>query len=502
MFTGIPREAHKERQFETDHLMADLKGRSVRGGAVTMAAQGAKFALQIGSTAVLARLLTPADFGLIAMVTAVAGFVAMFKEAGLSMATIQREHITHAQVSTLFWINVALSLAVTLAIAALAPAIVWFYGEPRLFTITLALAATFIFGGLTVQHQALLRRQMKFTALATIEILSTATGIATAIFMAWKGFGYWSLVGLNAGTTLSNCALVWTISTWRPGLPRRGAGVRPMLLFGGNLTGFGFVNYFTRNADNILIGWWWGGEALGLYTKAYGLLMMPLRQINGPLTSVVLPALSRLASDPYRYQRYYIRVLSVLLMVTTPAIVFLIVTSDLIVSIVLGEQWLGASRIFMWLGLAGLVQPLTSTNGWLFISQGRTNEMFRWGCFSSLLTVGIFVLCTPFGVEAVAAGYALSGFFVFTPLLLWYVTRSGPVSLAMLCKATWAPFGISLLVGMGMIAVRYISPVENDLFNLSAAIFVLGIGYILAFLAMSKMRAEAVNVFRALTGRT
>ncbi len=148
--------------FDTEYLKADLKGRSVRGGAVTMAAQGIKFFLQIGSTVVLARLLTPEDFGLIAMVTAVTGFVMMFKDMGLSMATVQRAEIDHAQISTLFWINVVLSLAFMLLTATLAPAIAWFYSEPRLTWITLALAGAFIFSGFTVQHQALLRRQMNF----------------------------------------------------------------------------------------------------------------------------------------------------------------------------------------------------------------------------------------------------------------------------------------------------------------------------------------------------
>src|SRR5690606_19203223 len=170
----------RDAYFDTEHLTKHLRRRTMRGGAITVSSQGVKFALRLGSTAVLARLLTPADFGLIAMVTVVTGFVEMFKDAGLSMATIQRERITHAQVSTLFWINVALSALIMLLIAALAPAIAWFYGEPRLLPITLALSGTMIFGGLAVQHQALLRRQMQFGRLATIEITSMAAGIAAA----------------------------------------------------------------------------------------------------------------------------------------------------------------------------------------------------------------------------------------------------------------------------------------------------------------------------------
>ena len=300
-------ESFQNNFFDTEYLKADLKGRSVRGGAVTMAGQGVRFFLQMGSTVVLARLLTPQDFGLIAMVTAVTGFVMMFKDMGLSMATVQRAEVNHAQISTLFWINVTLSLGVMLVTAALAPAIAWFYGEPRLTWITLALAGAFIFGGLTIQHQALLRRNMRFGTLALIGIISMVMGIVAAIIAAWYGAGYWALVIMQLAGAITGAIAVWVVCGWRPGLPVRRSGVREMLAFGGNLTGFNVINYFARNADNLLIGKFWGSGPLGLYSKAYGLLMLPLRQINAPLSAVAIPALSRLKDEPERYRNYYIK---------------------------------------------------------------------------------------------------------------------------------------------------------------------------------------------------
>jgi len=186
--------------FDTEYLKADLKGRSVRGGAVTMAAQAARFLLQMGSTIVLTRLLTPQDFALIAMVTAATGFVMIFKDMDLSMETVQKAEINHAQISTLFWINVGLSLCIMVVIAALGPAIGWFYGEPRLTWITLAMAGAFIFGGFTIQHQALLRRQMYFGTWAIIEIVAMLNGVVAAILSAWYGAGYWALVIMRAAT--------------------------------------------------------------------------------------------------------------------------------------------------------------------------------------------------------------------------------------------------------------------------------------------------------------
>src|SRR5437773_1185911 len=185
----------KERHLSTDHLLTDLKGRTISGAFITIAAQGAQFVLSLASIMVLARLLTPKDFGLFAMVTSVIGYLRVFKDAGLSTATVQREGITHAQVSNLFWINVAVSGAISLIFAAGSPIIAWFYREPRLIPITLVLSSTFLLSGLTIQHTALLNRQMRFKAVAVIQVSSLLIGVAVGISMAWLNYSYWALVG-------------------------------------------------------------------------------------------------------------------------------------------------------------------------------------------------------------------------------------------------------------------------------------------------------------------
>src|SRR3989442_828763 len=177
--------------FSTDHLTADLGGRTARGGAVTVVSQGLKFLISMVATVILARLLTPQDYGLVGMVAVVVGFVSVFKDLGLSTATIQRAEINSAQISTLFWINLALSGGVMLATAAIAPVIAWFYHEPRLVLMTVVYGCGFLLGGLTVQHEALLRRQMRFAALAGAEVFSIIISAATAMLMASRGAGYW-----------------------------------------------------------------------------------------------------------------------------------------------------------------------------------------------------------------------------------------------------------------------------------------------------------------------
>ncbi len=453
----------KEQYFHTAHLKEDLKGRSIRGGAITMFAQVFKFGLNLASNVILARLLTPQDYGLVGMVTAVTGFVAIFRDLGLSMATVQKEEINHKQVSTLFWVNIAVSIVTAIITVAIAPVIAQFYSEPRLTWITIALAGGFIISGLGVQHQALLNRQMQYKVLMTRDVISMFAGILSAIAAAWYGLGYWALVILPLVTAVVGTGGLWLACSWRPSLPASKAGVRSMLVFGGNLTGFNIVNYFARNLDNVLIGRVWGAQQLGLYAKAYQLLLLPLQQINAPVTAVAIPALSRLVDSPQRYRQAYLRILEKLTIITTPLIVFLIATSDWIILFLLGEQWSEASPIFSLLGIVALTQPVASTTGWLFITQGRTNHMFQWGLVGSTLSVVSIIAGLPWGATGVAASYSISGLLIRTPILFWYVGRAGSVKGIDLYR-TMAPSVFASLCSLLVIfAVRQYIEIQNPL---------------------------------------
>src|SRR5438876_1871370 len=306
--TGLMDEdIHQQEHFRTDHLLANLKKHTISSGAVTLSAQVAKFFLNLVSTMVLARLLTPRDFGLVAMVTTVTGFLRVFKDAGLSIATVQRDRITHAQVSNLFWINLALSIVSSLVVAAMAPVLAWFYRDPRLIGITLLLSTTYLLSGSTVQHQALLKRQMRFKAMAVIEVGALTTGVVVGVVMALLGFRYWSLVASSLSIEAAGFLLTWSISRWRPQLPSRRSGVGPLVRFGANRTASDFITSVARGSDNLLIGRVFGPGPVGLYSRASDLLMRPLEQFLSPINAVFLPALSCLHSQPERHRPTFLR---------------------------------------------------------------------------------------------------------------------------------------------------------------------------------------------------
>ncbi len=425
-----------ERHFTTDHLQTDLKHRTVSSGFVTLTAQGAKFGLTLASTVILSRMLEPHDFGLLTMVTAIMGLLRIFKDAGLSTATIQREGITHAQVSNLFWINVAVAGLMALIMCALAPAIAWFNHEPKLVAITLWLAITFLVSGSTVQHQALLRRQMRFKALAVIDVGSMAVSLAVGVTMAKLGCGYWSLVGMNLALESTGLALTWLASRWRPQWPSRGSEMGPLLGFGVSMTASGALYAVTRSADSVLVGKCYGADALGLYSRAMGLLMRPMDQLMAPFCAVLLPTLSRLQGEPERYRRVFMRVYEGMALMSFAFTGLLLPLSRPVTLVLLGRKWEAVSMIFCGFTLVALYFPVATPVAWLLISLGRSKDFFRWNLAYAIISISSFVIGLPFGAVGVAWAFSIGGLGLALPILYYLAGRSGPVG----TKDLWLGF--------------------------------------------------------------
>jgi O-antigen/teichoic acid export membrane protein len=473
--------------FRTDHLQDDLGGRSARGGAVTLAAQVFKFVFSTVATIVLARLLTPEDYGLIGMVAILINFVGMFQYLGLSTATVKWSELNHQQVSTLFWVNMALSVAIMLVTIGSGPLLAWFYKEPRLIGITTGYGITILFAGLAIQHEAILTRQMRFTAIVIVEVVALLIGFVSAVVAAWHGAGYWALVLNQLVMTSITVVGVWVACRWRPGLPAHGIGIRSMLSYGGNLTGFNVMTFFSRNLDNALIGKFWGPSQLGVYSRAYQMLLMPMQQINAPLSAVAVPALSRLADSPERYRAAYLKILEKIVMITMPLGALMIATSDWMVLLLLGPQWRETGRIFMLLGIAAMIQPVTKTSWWLFSTQGRTRELFHWGLLGGAIAIVSIVAGLPWGATGVAASYAVADLCIATPLLFWYVGRRGPVRTIDFYR-TIAPVSAASVCSLATLFLcrSWLNAVPNLLARLSIAF---GITVAVSLLVLSALPA-------------
>ena len=406
-----------------------LRKRVVRGAAVTYAAQAIRFLIQIVAVIVMSRLLVPADFGLLAMVTPVYGLALLFQDLGLTQATIQRPQITHAQVTTLFWINVAVSLGLALLLIMLSPAVGWFYGDDRTANLTRGFAAIIVLSAMAAQHLALINRAMRFGYLAVLDTVAYLLGFLGAVLLAVVLRNYWALFASPAIVTFVNVIGAWIGTGFVPSLPRWERDMREILRLGGGITGFNIFTFIARNLDNVLIGHAWGNTALGLYDRAYKLLLFPLQLMHSPLVRVMLPTLARLQHDADRYRIVYLRAVSQLLLVLQPGIVFTIATADTLVPTLLGKPWSGAAPIFVWLGLVALQQPVSVTTNWLFVSQGRSQAYLYWGAFNAATSTAAFFAGLPWGPIGVAAAYSITQVCPRMPVMWWMATRSGPVHL-------------------------------------------------------------------------
>lgn len=466
----------------------------MRGGAVTILNQAIKFLLALGSTAVLARLLTPEDFGLLAMVMAVIGFIAIFKDMGLSMATIQRAEVSHAQVSTLFWLNVGVSALIMILVAALAPVLAWYYKEPRVLPMTLVLSGTVLFSGLIVQHQALLRRQMRFGDIAAIEITSLFLSLSAGIVSALAGMTYWSLVIIPIVREITTMLGVWIGCRWRPGMPARRSGVRSMVSFGAHLTGFNIVNYFARNLDKILIGRFWGAAPLGLYNKAYQLLLLPIQQINNPITGVAVPTLSRVQNDSARYRAYYRRGVFLTVSLGMPAVAFLFVEADKAILTVLGDQWLASIPIFRALGPAAFVGTFNMAAGWVYLSIGDTRRQFRWGMFGSAAIAAAFFFGVRWGPMGVALAYS-GALIVLPPLAIAYCFRESPLRFFDFVVSVWRPGTAAIAAAVCLFGLdRWFLPTMRVEAALVVDLFIYALLYALWWIGLPNGRRAARDV--------
>ncbi len=489
-----------ERHFVTAHLLTDLKARTVSSGFITVTAQGVQFALTLASTMILSRLLTPGDFGLLAMSWTIIGFLRIFREAGLSTATVQREGITHAQVSNLFWINVVVSGFVSLLVAAAAPVVAWFYREPRLVEITLALSITFFLAGLAVQHMALLNRQMRFKVIALIQVGSVLAGALVGTGMAWLKYGYWSLVGMNLTTNMVALLMTWSVSRWRPQSFARRSGTRPLIHFGANLTAGNFLYSIARGADGLLIGRFYGAFSLGLYSRASALLARPLEQFMNPIEAVFLPAFSRLLIQPDRYRSSFLELYEGIALVSFLFTGMCFGLAHPLTLVVLGPKWEGAAIIFASLTFAALQYPLTTSVTWLFASQGRGRDSLLAISIISIIVIASFLAGLPFGPAGVAISYSVSCLLIQLPILYHLAGRSGPVSAGDL----WIGFlrhlplwGVVLLVAW---LVRLLIPDERPLKELLIATpsgLLAGAAFIFVY---APTRRVALNLFLTLRG--
>jgi O-antigen/teichoic acid export membrane protein len=433
--------------FNNDFQRQKLRHTVVRGGMALLLSQGISIGLSMINTLVLARLLAPSDFGIIGMVTVFINFLILFKDAGLSTATIQKDKINNKQISTLFWINLIISLILSLVMLISSPLVASFYRRPELASVTAVLSISFIIQGFSIQHNALLQRHLKFKTTAINEIIAQLSSITVAITMASLGFRYWALIGGTLARSLMLLILTFYFCPWIPNKMQKGTGVRNMLKFGGHLTGSYFIGFLSRNLDSLLIGKLIGAGPLGLYNRAFSLLMQPLNQISGPLSSLSLPVLSSLKKDPPRYQSYYLQLLDVLISLALPISVYCFLEGEFLIRILLGQKWMAAVPVFKILSVGGMFVAISSAPGLVMLSHGFSKRYFHLNILTSSITSVALIVGVFFGIKGVAIAYTIASFLKMFPLI-GYSFRDTPIKLRMIIEAISGPVFAAAIAGI------------------------------------------------------
>jgi O-antigen/teichoic acid export membrane protein len=465
---------------------------AARGAGITLGTQGVRFVLQFGSLSVLARLLSPTDFGLVAMVTAIVGVAEIIRDFGLSSAAIQAKQLNDDERSNLFWVNVAIGGACCLIAIAAIPLIIDFYGTPKVGPIVLSLAWLFIVSGINTQFRAELSRSLRFKALAVTDIVAQSSAIAVAIVAASMGAGYWAIVAQQATLTVLTCLSNMMFCHWRPGWFRRSVSIARFFRFGGGVLGTQVIGYATNNLDNVAIGAVNGAGPLGLYSRAYQLLMVPLNQINAPMTRVVLPVLARVQDDEKRYERYVLKAQMVGCYFLATLFAIAAGASVPIVAVLFGKDWSGVAPIFAALAIGGIFRGIAQVSYWVYLSRGETSAQLKMYLITRPAMIAMILAGLPWGPLGVAIGHSIA-FFLYWIVSLWHSARS--VKMRSRPLFTQATRSVLLVSGpAGLLSWLGASISGNTAIQLSLALGFSFTYMVLIALVSPKERADAMLI--------
>ncbi|HET7106169.1 MAG TPA: lipopolysaccharide biosynthesis protein [Candidatus Acidoferrum sp.] len=454
-------------KFLPTELGGELRRRAVRGAGITVFSQGLVFVVQVVGTVVLARLLTPADFGVVTMVTTFSLLLVSFGLNGYTEAVIQREALDHRLASNLFWINVGVGLLFALAFSAAGSSMARFYHDPRVAQVAIGISLTIFLTNFSVIHLALLKRALCYSVTSANDVLAGVLSVLLMIALAWAGFGYWALVAGTVARPFFQCIGAFYLCRWIPSLPGRANGTGDVVRFAVHVYGRFTVNYCDRNLDNLLVGWQFGPASLGLYKKAYDLFVLPANQLLLPVQEVALSTLSRLNRESEQYRRYFLNGLSILTLIGMGMGAILTLEGKDLIRLLLGSRWDASARIFVFFGPGIGIMLVYNTIGLLHLSLGKADRWFRWVLVEFGVTGLLFLLGLRWGPAGVAAAWTVSFWILFIPAF-WYAGRPIRFGVAPILATVWKYVAASLSAALASVVIT------RDLSSLQLALGVPG----------------------------
>lgn len=426
-----------------------VEARAARGGAFVLGSQATQLAIGLGSTMILARLLVPADFGLVAMAGIVVGAMLTFKDFGLGLAVAQRDQLDAEDLSALFWWSLAYTSGLALLTAASGPGLAWFFDEPSLARLTFWLAGGLWLSGLANIPLGLLRQRLRFGTIAVADVVSTAVGAALAVYLAFAGHGVWALVYQQVTQLTLHAVLVIALARWRPGalhFGHRSEASSALKRFGGETTAVRLLNEIAEQLDRILVGRLAGTSALGLYQMSHRWSTLPALQLLVPLKGVAIAGLSRLRADPVRYRAAAREAFTAVLSLVLPVLAFLVADAEVVIPTLLGDAWRDAIPVFRLLAVAAFLGCASRLMIWIYLAEARTAERLRFTLFARPLSMLLVAAGAPFGPLGIAAGYTV-GKGIVSIANVFHACANSPVSAADFARAAARPCAAAIGAG-------------------------------------------------------
>lgn len=468
-----------------------LKEQTIKGVRWSVSANGIQQGLQIIITVVLARLLMPEDFGVLAMAVVFSGLIAVFNDFGIGAAIIQKQDITDDDLSSIFWFNAFVGLIATLLTIAIAPLIAAFYQKDILLPLLSLMALGFLFTGLSTVQQSLLMKEMNFKKVAIFEIISTLIGGIVAVFLAYRDYGVWSLAWQGLSATIITAFLFWITSQWRPKFKFNFNSIKSIMGFSLNLLGFNFVNYLSKNVGYLLIGKFLGTEPLGYYTLAYRLMLYPIQNISHVVSRVLFPAFSNIQKNNELFRDAYLKSTRYIAFVTFPMMFGIFTVADEFILTFFGPKWEPTIFLFKVLCFTGMLQSIIATVGKIYLAKGKTDWMFRWSILKTAVFISAFSIGLLWDLKGVVIAYTVSIVIIAYPNFVIPFRLIG-LKVKTLMQNLKTEFSTSLIM-FGVVSLS--ASIQRHLFIDSKIVLTSNVllGVIIYIIATKKMNNRAFN---------
>lgn len=443
-----------EEYFDEEYLKTKLSDRAVRGAGVSVLSQGVSYVIQFGGSIALARILTPSDFGLVAMVTVIWLLLLNFGYNGFTEAIVQRKNLKSDEVNALFWLNLSISCGISLLFVLSSQFLAWFYDDDRVIGIAIVMAFPIVCMALSTEHLALLRRGMMFGRIAVVDLTAAVLSVAIGIGLALSGCGYWALVVKQVALFVFSAIGAWLLCAWRPRIPSFSGGIGAMVKYAMYTYGNFCVTYLSRNFDKILVGKYLGVQSLGFYDRAYQFSSIFSNQLIVPLTNVAMSTLSRFSDERERYSMYVRFILSTVALVGMGLSLILILVGEDLVVLLLGSKWRFAGKVLCAFGAGIGASFIYSTSGWIHLSLGHPERWLRWSILGFMGSAVACLLGLQFGAVGVAIAQSVFIFLIVIPAL-GYAGQPLQLGVSFFVRCVWRYWLCAIVAGIACWYVAY-----------------------------------------------